>query len=65
MLHVRPLQVWETCGAPVLANTSLNVRGQPIINTIRSALELLEQQLDVLVVESWAFIPDGNSFVGA
>jgi len=56
-LHELLMQVWEKCGAPVLANTSLNVRGQPIINSIRSALELFDKDAEptVMIIETWAF----------
>ena len=39
-LHELLMQVWELCGVPVLANMSLNMHGQPIVNSIRGALEI-------------------------
>ena len=42
----------EASGVPVLLNTSLNGRGEPIVRGERDALELLHRsQLDMLVVE--------------
>ncbi|MHC4861354.1 MAG: carbamoyltransferase family protein, partial [Planctomycetota bacterium] len=41
-------------GVPVLLNTSFNVRGEPIVETPRNALEcFLTTRLDALVMEDW------------
>ena len=43
----------EATGVPVLLNTSLNLRGQPIINTGEEAIDMLDRsQLDMLVIEN-------------
>jgi carbamoyltransferase len=57
LLHV----VKGIIGRGVLANTSLNVRGEPILNDICTALRMLEseQHLDALVVDSF-YVPKGS-----
>ena len=44
-------------GYAVLINTSFNVRGLPILNTLREALTLLRTsaELDLVLVEDWLF----------
>jgi carbamoyltransferase len=42
----------ERTGCPVLINTSLNVRGQPIVNTVAEAYDcLMSTGMDALVVD--------------
>ncbi|MGC3987813.1 MAG: carbamoyltransferase C-terminal domain-containing protein [Pseudorhodoferax sp.] len=51
LLHELLLRFGELTGVPVLLNTSLNVRGQPLVETPLQAVELLlSTQLDVLVL---------------
>jgi predicted NodU family carbamoyl transferase len=40
-----------------LANTSFNSRGHPILNTAKTALELLDStpELDKVLIEDWLF----------
>lgn len=41
----------KICGVPVLLNTSFNVKGQPIVNTPKEAVEtFLNTNIDVLVI---------------
>jgi len=48
-------QMKET-GLPVLLNTSFNIRGAPILNTIEDAFYVLDNtELDYLVVENYIF----------
>jgi carbamoyltransferase len=49
------LKVFKICtGIGVLLNTSLNRRGQPIVETPEEALELLVNSgLDTLIIENW------------
>lgn len=43
-------------GYSVLVNTSLNIKGKPIISSIEDGLEILhETSLDYLLVENWLF----------
>ena len=51
------LRVGAAIGAPLLINTSFNGRGEPIINTARRALELLDSSPDLafVVIEDWLF----------
>lgn len=42
-------------GVPIIVNTSLNVKGQPIVNTPAEAVAILETQIeiDALVIGNW------------
>ena len=41
---------WKT-GCPILVNTSFNVRGEPIVNTLKDAFEcFMGTELDRLVI---------------
>lgn len=41
----------KLCGAPIILNTSLNVKGEPIVNTPEDAIKsFLETGIDVLVI---------------
>lgn len=46
---------YKKTGVPIIINTSLNVKGQPIINTPAEAVVILETQtgLDALVIGNW------------
>ena len=44
-------------GVPVLLNTSLNVQGQPIVNSPEEALStFISARLDVLVIENFLLV---------
>ena len=51
------VRVGEAMGMEVLLNTSLNVRGRPIINSLKEALELLDAEplLNFLLIEDVLF----------
>ena len=41
-------------GVPVLLNTSFNVKGQPIVNTPKQAIDtFLKTKIDVLVIHDY------------
>ncbi len=43
-------------GCPVIINTSFNVRGEPIVESIQDAYTcFMETAMDVLVIENWVF----------
>ncbi len=47
-------------GVPVLLNTSFNLRGEPIANTPREALDVLMRSgLDAVVIGDWVFVERG------
>lgn len=53
-LHRLLLLVGELTGVPVLLNTSLNLRGDPIVETPADAMELfVRRPVDVLVLGDW------------
>ena len=57
-VHALLSQIAAKYGAGVLINTSFNVRGKPILNTLAEALELLDDphgELDCVVVDDWIF----------
>ena len=56
-LHRVLLAAARANGVGVLANTSLNTRGRPIVNLVAEAMALLEaeQELGGLLVEDWLF----------
>lgn len=46
-------------GYPILLNTSFNVKGQPIVNTVRDSFECcLNTNLDALVVGDYLLVKD-------
>ncbi|MET8677108.1 carbamoyltransferase C-terminal domain-containing protein [Streptomyces sp. NPDC004647] len=48
----------ERTGIPVLVNTSMNVRGEPIVETPSQAIDvLLSTQMDALVIEDRLVVP--------
>ena len=56
--------IWEVLrtiqqlgGQPILANTSFNTRGKPLLNSARAALELMDSYVDLpgVVIEDWLF----------
>jgi carbamoyltransferase len=51
------LAVGALTGAPLLANTSLNLKGQPILNRASDAVSLFrtQKEIDLLVLEDWIF----------
>ena len=43
-------------GLPVLLNTSFNIRGKPILNSIEDALFVLDNtEMDYVIVEDYLF----------
>ena len=56
-LHALLLAIMRRRGYGVLANTSFNSRGHPILNTAKTALELLDStpELDKVLIEDWLF----------
>ena len=52
------LAVERLLGWPVLLNTSMNVRGKPIVNSIRSAFQVFDEcpDLHALVLEDYLFV---------
>jgi len=47
-------EFFKLTGVPVLINTSMNVRGEPIVNTIEEAFEMiLKTDMDVLVMGNY------------
>lgn len=53
------LKDMESTGLPVLLNTSFNIKGKPILNSIEDALHVLDNtQLDYVVVEEFLFAKD-------
>ena len=59
-LHELLLAMADRIGAAVLCNTSFNTHGKPIINSMREALRLLrdEVDLDYVLLEGWLFASD-------
>lgn len=57
------LAVGALTGAPLLANTSLNLKGQPILNRATDALSLFrtQKEIDVLVLEDWIVRAGGKN----
>jgi carbamoyltransferase len=50
------LKDMKTTGLPVLLNTSFNIRGKPILNSIEDALYVLDNtELDYVIVEDYIF----------
>jgi carbamoyltransferase len=49
-------EFYKTTGVPVLVNTSMNVRGEPIVNTI-------EQAYDMIIKTDMDYIVLGNHIV--
>ena len=49
--------VGKRTGLSALINTSFNTRGRPICNTLREALQMLDEEpdLDYLLVDDWLF----------
>jgi carbamoyltransferase len=46
----------KATGLPVLLNTSFNIRGNPILNTIEDAFYVLDNtELDLLYIEGYLF----------
>ncbi len=56
-LHALLLGMMRRRGYGVLANTSFNSRGHPILNSAKTALELLDStpELDKVLIEDWLF----------
>jgi len=58
-LHALLGEIRRAHGAGVLINTSLNVKGRPILNTLSELFELLDNpaysDLDAVVVDDWLF----------
>jgi carbamoyltransferase len=51
----------ELTGVPVVLNTSFNIRGEPIVNTVQDALKcFFTTDLDALFVEDFLVIKDDN-----
>ena len=49
----------ELTGVPVVLNTSFNIRGEPIVNTIQDALKcFFTTDLDALFVEDFLVVKD-------
>ena len=49
----------EITGYPILINTSFNVRGEPIVNTVEDAFRcFMGCELDILVVENYILYKD-------
>merc|ERR1712151_303862 len=59
-LHALLLAVGERTGVAALINTSFNTKGKPLINRIRSCLEMLDglPDLDYVLIENWLFKRD-------
>ena len=56
--HSLLIELEKLTGAAILANTSCNVRGEPIVNSIADVLKILDDQvgnLDAAVVENFVF----------
>ncbi len=54
--YFKLLNEMKATGLPVLLNTSFNIRGNPILNTIEDAFYVLDNtQLDMLYVEGYLF----------
>merc|ERR1712039_414288 len=56
-LHSLLDAVGKLTGLAVLINTSFNTRGRPIVNTVRTSLDMLEslEDLDFVLIEDWLF----------
>merc|ERR1712050_272447 len=56
-LHALLLAVGNKTGLAALINTSFNTKGEPIVNTVRQCLELLDtlEDLDYILIEDWLF----------
>ncbi len=56
-MHALLVAVGALFGWPVLLNTSLNVKGRPIVNLISRAFEIFdnEPEIDFLIVEQFLF----------
>ena len=58
-LHALLSEIRRAHGAGILINTSLNVKGRPILNTLQQVFELLDNpaysDLDAVVVDDWLF----------
>ena len=53
---------YEESGCPVLLNTSFNVKGQPIVNTPKQAIEcFLGTKIDCLVIGSYFLEKSGDT----
>ena len=49
----------EKTGCPIIINTSFNIRGEPIVNSIQDAFRcFMSTELDVLVIENFFLIKD-------
>lgn len=48
-------EIYDSYGIPLIINTSLNIKGQPIVNNPRDALILFENQkeIDTLIMGNW------------
>jgi len=58
-LHALLLAVGRRIGVSMLINTSFNSRGEPIVNTVRATLAMLDElaDLDYVLVNDWLFRP--------
>merc|ERR1712083_819619 len=56
-IHDLLLEIGKRTGLAVLINTSFNSKGQPITNTVRECLEMLDSlsDLDYVLIEDWLF----------
>ena len=44
----------EKTGCPILVNTSFNVRGEPIVNTVKDAFKcFMGTEMDMLIIENY------------
>jgi carbamoyltransferase len=49
----------KSTGLPVLLNTSFNIKGAPILNSIKDAFYVLDNtELDCLIIEDYLFTKD-------
>ena len=49
-------EYYKLSNIPVLLNTSFNIKGMPILTTIKDALYCLDNtEMDYVVIEGWLF----------
>merc|ERR1712061_40207 len=56
-IHALLLAVGKRTGLSALINTSFNTRGNPIVNTVKECLTMLDElpDLDYVLIEDWLF----------
>ena len=56
-VHALLLAVGRITGLAALINTSFNTKGRPLCNTVKTALEMLDElpDLDFVLIEDWLF----------